>query len=104
MASSVTVALNLVVVSSGTETVMPASRPAAVVVAIGVPVQPAVVKRLTADPAGAVPTIFGEFWFAGEAGIVSVSCGGGGAEVSSVKPWVSVAELLAGSVARTLKV
>jgi hypothetical protein len=98
-----TVALNLVVLSSETETVMPAARPAAVVVAIGVPVQPTVVKRLTpVDPAGAVPTTFGEFWFAGDAGMVSVSWGGGGAVVSSVKPWVSVEELVAASVARTL--
>ncbi len=42
-ASSVTVALNLVVVSSGTETVTPASSSAAVVVAIGEPEQPTVV-------------------------------------------------------------
>ena len=47
--------------------------PQALVVAIGAPEQSFVVKRFTVDPTGAVPTTFGEFWFAGEAGIVSVS-------------------------------
>ena len=67
-AASVAVALNVVDESSDTATVMPVAKAAAVPVAVGAPVQEAVVYSLTVEPASAVPEIAGELLFAGPTG------------------------------------
>ena len=77
-AASVAVALNVVVLPSTTVAVRPgAANAAAVPVAAGVPVQPAVAYSLTVDPASAVPFTTGVVL--GEDGVTLVSTTGTGA-------------------------
>ena len=104
-AAVVAVALKLVVESSATETVTPASSSAALTPAIGEPEQSALAKRWTVAPETAVPTSFGLLSLAGEAGIVALSCGAWGEAVSTVQvKFAGVASVLpALSIARTSK-
>jgi hypothetical protein len=83
-ATSVAVALNVVVVSSETATVRPGdAKVAALPEAAGAPEQSLVVYSLTVDPASAEPEIFGELSFAGPAGVEAREAGSAGAVESS---------------------
>ena len=79
-AASVAVALNVVVLPSTTVAVRPgAANAAAVPVAAGVPVQPAVEYSFTVDPASAVPFTTGVVLVLGEGGVTLVSTTNDGA-------------------------
>jgi hypothetical protein len=82
-AASVAVALKVVDESSLTATVTPLAKVAALTVAVGAPVQAAVVYRSTVDPASAVPEIEGALSFAGPAGVEASADGAAGAVESS---------------------
>jgi hypothetical protein len=102
----VAVARIVVEVLSATEIAMPGDASAAAVPwASGVPEQSDVAYSLTVELAAAEPTIFGEFWFAGEAGLVEVSAGAAGADVLTVNERVAgvVSTFFAASVAFTRK-
>jgi hypothetical protein len=81
--ASVAVALNVVVESSPTATVIPAAKVAAEPLAAGAPVQSAVVNSLTEEPASADPEISGALSFAGPAGVAASEVGTAGAVESS---------------------
>jgi hypothetical protein len=97
-AASVAVARNEVVELSGTETLMPGVPNTAVeALAIGEPVQAAVVYSFTTVPAAAFPLTLGLLSLAGEAGFVPVIFGVGGGMVSTVKVRESVGLTLPGA-------
>jgi hypothetical protein len=107
-AASVAVALKVVVVSSETATVRPGlENAAAVPVAVGAPVHPAVVYSLTVEPASAEPLMAGELLFAGPTGVEASEAGSAG-EVESSTYVTELAEqpetLPAASVDVALKV
>jgi hypothetical protein len=84
-AGSVAVALNVVVLPSATVAVRPGEvNAAAVPVATGEPVQPAVAYTFTDDPASAVPFTTGVVLVFGEVGVTLVSVTGAGAVESFV--------------------
>src|SRR4029078_475005 len=82
-AASVAVALKVVDESSETATVIPVANAAAVPVAVGAPVQAAVVYSFTVEPASAGPLIAGELLLAGPAGVAASPEGLTGAVESS---------------------
>ena len=70
--------------SSATETVKPGeAKAAAVPVAATELVHAEFVYSFTVEPASALPMIFGELLFAGEAGLVELTVGAAGASESS---------------------
>jgi hypothetical protein len=82
-AASVAVALNVVVLPNTTVTVRPGEvNAAAVPVATGEPVQPAVEYTFTVDPASAVPFTTGVVLVFGEVGVTLVNVTGAGAAES----------------------
>ena len=69
---------------SATETVRPGeAKAAAVPLPATALVQLAFVYRVTVEPPSALPMIFGELLFAGEAGLVELTVGGAGGVESS---------------------